>query len=439
MGQIQETTIPTWYARKPYIHFDLPLSPKEAEAYVTNPQRVARHAFYPLLAYDIITPRIRKPSPRSVKPYVKTPKHRRIAYPAHKDGYIFSFYKSLLEAPYEAWLDKNGLGEAITAFRAIGENNVTLAKKAFDFIRANPDCKIIVTDVESFFDNLDPEVLKGIWARFLGERMLPYDHYSVFKAITKYSIIERHKAFNLFGIRLSGRLNGTDSTKRLFTPRQFRERVLSRGLVEPRQGVGIPQGTSLSPLLSNMYMADLDLKMHTRISALGGRYWRYCDDILMVIPGKCEPNLLADLDHELEALRLRRSSDKTHALDGAGLKGHAQLQYLGFVFNGTEAVIRSSSIHRYHRKLKKAVRGAKARQSRESQRSGQTAPLRKQALQNMYSDKPLRGKSILRRKKGRKYSENFTHYMERAAKVMDSPRISRQRRNVLKRFWKRLQ
>ena len=432
------TAKPKWYSRKPYIHFDLPLSPKEAEAYVTDPQKVVRHAFYPLLAYEIIAPRNRSLPPESARPFMRSPKHRPIAYPAHKDGYIFSYYKSLLEAPYEVWLDKNGLGEAVTAFRSIGENNVTLAKKAFDFIKANPVCKIIVTDVESFFDNLDPGVLKGIWASFLGEQELPDDHYAVFRAITKYSTIERYKVFNLFGIRLSGRLDKANSPKRLCTPRQFREKVLSRGLVEPKPGVGIPQGTSLSPLLSNMYMANLDLRMHTRITALGGRYWRYCDDILIVIPGMCDFNILVELDHQLEALKLKRSSDKTHTLDGSGLRAQAQLQYLGFVFNGTEAVIRSSSIHRYQRKLKKAVKAARARQYRESRRSGRIAPLRKQALYNMYSDKPLRGKLIQRRKRGRKYSGNFTHYMERASEVMESPGMSRQRKNLLKRFRKRL-
>ena len=433
------STLPKWYSRKPYIHFDLPLNSKEAETFVTDPERVARHAFYPLLAYEIVTPRKRKSPVGSANPYFKTPKQRPIAYPAHKDGYIFSYYKSLLEAPYEAWLNNNGLGEAVTAFRAIGENNVTLAKKAFDFIRDYPVCKIIVTDIESFFDNLDPKILKGIWARFLGERRLPDDHYAVFKAITKYSIVERYKAFNLFGVRLSGRLSKANSPKRLCTPRQFREKVLSRGLIEPRADIGIPQGTSLSPLLSNMYMADLDWEMHTRVSALGGRYWRYCDDILIVIPGMCDAYMLRELDHQLESLKLKRSPEKTHILEGTGLSADAQLQYLGFIFNGAEAVIRSSSIHRYHRKLKKAVRVAKARQFRESQASGRSAPLRKQALHNMYSDKPLRGKLIRRRKKGRKYSGNFTHYMERAAKAMESPRISRQRKNLLKRFRERLQ
>ena len=428
------TESPQWYTKKPYIHFDLPLSPEGAKAYVSDPKKVVRHPFYPLLTYNLITPRIRKTPPGSGTPYTKEPKLRPIAYPAHKDGYIFSYYKSLLEVPYEDWLKSQGLGEAVTAFRSIGENNVTLAKKAFDFIRANPVCQIVVTDVESFFDNLNHDILKEIWTRFLGKSRLQDDHYAVYRAITNYSTVERHKAYNLFGVRLSGRLRKTDSPQRLCTPKQFRNEVIRRGLLKPSPDKGIPQGTSLSPLLSNMYMADLDSTMHRWINSLGGKYWRYCDDILMIVPGENPWDILGKLDDQLKLLKLTGSAQKTASLLGTELPTHKQLQYLGFVFNGTDAVIRSSSIHRYHRKLKKAVRMAKGRQYQESVRSQRSAPLRKQALYNMYSDKPIRGKRIRARIHKRKYKGNFTHYMDRAAKLMESSRIARQRRKVLKKF-----
>ena len=429
------TTTSKWYAKKPYIHFDLPLSPEDAKAYVSDPNKVARHPFYPLLSYQLITPRIRKSPPGSASPFTTEPKYRPIAYPSHKDGYIFSYYKSILEHPYEDWVNKQGLRDVITAFRSNGENNVTLAKKSFEFIKDNPVCQIVVTDVESFFDNLDHNLLKEIWARFLGKSKLPDDHYSVYKAITRYSTVERHEAYNLFGFRLSGRLSRTNSPRRLCTPKQFRDKVVSRGLIERHViSKGVPQGTSLSPLLSNMYMADLDSAMYAYISSLGGKYWRYCDDILIVVPGTGKTDILRKLDRQLESLKLSRNQAKTTLLGGTDLPTRKQLQYLGFVFNGTDAVIRSSSIHRYHRKLKKAVRKARVLQSIESKRSQTTAPLRKQALYNMYSDKPVRGKRILSRVQNRKYKGNFTHYMDRAAESMGSLRIARQRRKVLKKF-----
>ena len=196
----------------------------------------------------------------------------------------------------------------------------------------------------------------------------------------------------------------------------------------------IPQGTSLSPLLSNMYMADLDLAMHDWITSLSGRYWRYCDDILVVIPDEDGPDVLQKLDSQLELLCLKRSKPKTSEFIGSDLTSREQLQYLGFLFNGSEVVVRSSSIHRYRRKLRKGIRMAKGRQAQESQGKSLPAPFRKQALYNMYSDKPVRGKRIQARNRRRRFIGNFVTYMDRAAKQMNSPSITRQREKVLKRF-----
>lgn len=438
----------SWYNRKPYLHFDLPSSEKSAVTYVCDPDKVARHAFYPLITYDILTPRFRKnPKTKKVdrepvtgKPISET-KKRRIAYPSHKDGYIFSYYKSLLEPRYEQWLKTEGLTESVTAFRSIGENNITLAKKAFEFISANPGCQIIATDVEGFFDNIDHQELKTVWAKFLGVARLPDDHYAVYKAISQYSVVDRHKVYSLFGISASNILNRRDTTNRICTPQQFRDKVIPRKLIKPApgrpKGIGIPQGTSLSPLLSNMYMADLDLAMHQWITSLGGRYWRYCDDILIVLPQGCAVNVLAYFDWLLNRLKLSRNEEKTQSLSSQDLPGK-QLQYLGLLFNGNKITIRSSSIHRYHRKIKKAIQAAKSRQKRESQGKAQKAPFRKQALYNMYSELPLRGKKIKERQKHRKYRGNFTDYMERAAKITQSSVIRRQRKKMLRRFRKRI-
>ena len=430
--------IPSWYSRKPYLHFDLPLSQQAASAYVTAPRTVVRHPFYPLLGYTLTRPRIKKCPPGSPKTFVKEQKERPIAYPSHKDGYIFSYYKSILEKPYEAWLEDHGLREAVTAFRRTGENNVSLAKQAFDFIKENPSCQIVVTDIESFFDKIDHNQLKTTWSFFTGDNKLSEDHYAVYKAITRFSIVERHKAYNLFGIRLSGRLNRGSSPKRLCTAKQFREKVIPRGLVKPgpgvSQGIGIPQGTSLSPLLSNMYMANLDSAMNQWIISLDGKYWRCCDDILIVIP-RGDPKIILDkLDSQLNKLALTRSIGKTQTMNSTELSSQKQLQYLGFIFNGRDIMVRSSSIHRYHRKSKKAVWAAEIRQNQAIRDGQPQAPFRKRALYNMFTELPLRGTRIKKHKQNQKFRGNFSHYMYRSAKAMGSPRIAQQRRKMLKRF-----
>lgn len=438
------SNISSWYKRKSYPHFDLPLSKKAAESFVLSFREEQSHAFHPLIAYKIVTPRTRKDpltrkipkDPQTGRP-IKAYKTRPIAYPSHKDGYIFSYYKSLLEEHYEQWLKENTLGESVTAFRRLKKNNITLAREAFDFVRANPTCKIIVTDVEGFFDSIDHQVLKRNWGFFLSEDKLPEDHYAVFKAVTKYCTVERSELYQAFSASIRKRPNSNRGPDRICTPDDFRKKIAKGNLIKRSSGwdqeVGIPQGTSLSPLLSNMYMADFDLAMYRRTSFLGGRYWRYCDDILIVIPSILEFGILQYIDNLLGKLKLSRSKDKTQVLYSSQLP-RKQLQYLGFLFNGEKIAVRSSSIHRYHHKLKKAIGAAKIRQREQGKKGATKAPFRKQAIYNMYSELPLRGKKAKARKRKQKYRGNFTHYMEMSARVMGSVTIGRQRKRLLRRL-----
>ena len=442
-----------WYSRKPYLHFDEPLGEAAALGYVSDPENVARHPFYPLLSYELSNPRIKKLALGSDKLFERVPKVRPIAYPSHKDGYIFSYYKHLLEPVYEEWLREQEMGGSVTAFRSkTGENNISLATKAFRFIRDNPDCWILATDVESFYEKLDHGVLKQIWHRFLpsgcySAGRLPPDHFAVYKAVTRYTAAKRYKVYNRLGLRSSGYLKRErGAPERLCSPRVFRDKIAGRGLVEPNPGLksnrGIPQGTSLSPLLSNMYMADFDLAVSHLVGPLGGRYWRYCDDILIVVPGVHPPHLLPQIDCLLTAIRLKRSEEKTQELSGSELRRCRQLQYLGLIFNGSDVMIRSSSIHRYHRKLKKGLRAAGYRQFWESCDSGMKAPFRRQALYNMYSELPVRGAKIRRRQERMKHSGNFIRYLDKVVRNLDddlgTDRVKRQQRKLLRRFRRKL-
>ncbi len=427
-----------WYSKKPYPHFDLPLSEFAATEFVSNAQAIARHPFHPLIQYSLTRPRIKKVETENGRKLIKEPKTRTIAYPSHKDGYIFACYKGLLEGPYEAWLNANALNETVTAFRSINQNNITLAKKAFDFVRLHPGCEIIATDIESFFDQIDHAILKQVWQRFLAVTRLPADHFAVFRAVTHYSVVERHKLYNKLGLPLRRRRKGPRDIRRLCAPTQFRHKIVLSNLVKPSAGsaagVGIPQGTSLSPLLSNMYLSDLDLEMRDLVTQQGGRYWRYCDDILIVLPKGGSDTVLAELDRCLVSLNLSRSHEKTQTLKHAELSSQRQLQYLGLIFNGDNVLIRPSSIHRYHRKIKRGTAAADVRREHETERAGQRAPFRQQALYNLYSELPLRGKKIRRRKHWQKFTGNFTHYMAWAAEQTTSPNIERQRKRALRRL-----
>ena len=99
VGTMRSTTPSPWYKRKPYIHFDLPLSKQRVIDYVTDPRKVVQHSFYPLLGYNLTKPRIRRCPLDFPKPFIKDPKARPIAYPAHMDGNIFHITSPSWKSP----------------------------------------------------------------------------------------------------------------------------------------------------------------------------------------------------------------------------------------------------------------------------------------------------------------------------------------------------
>lgn len=114
------------------------------------------------------------------------------------------------------------------------------------------------------------------------------------------------------------------------TVRRVRE-LLRAGLVEglawhDPEG-GIPQGSALSPLLSNVYLRGLDEAM----LAAGHAYVRYADDIVVLAAdeaGAGDAALLLDTLVEQQGLRLnRRKTQRGHLRDG--------FTYLGMRFDAT--------------------------------------------------------------------------------------------------------
>jgi RNA-directed DNA polymerase len=253
---------------------------KRAENLVTDPTAVARHAFYPLISYEITSKKLTK-APNSHKLVAKG-KIRPISYAAHLDSHIYSYYAHLLSIRYEAFLTKNDLTDSILAFRQLGKNNINFAADAFSEIRRRGNCAAVALDISGFFDNLDHELLKQSWCSLLDVTRLPQDHFAVFRSITKYSRVDRSKLYRALNISTH---NPRSGRYRVCTASQFRDVVRRQGLITQNPATfGIPQGTPISAILSNIYMMGFDLAMQQRIHHIGGLYYRYCDDILLIVP-----------------------------------------------------------------------------------------------------------------------------------------------------------
>ena len=411
-----------------YPHFDKPLSFKKAQPLITSTEWVAHHSFFPFISFSVVTKKVKKDS-LTGKAIFKPPKERQILYASHIDSLIYGYYATILSERYNAALVKHDLESEVIAFRSIfKKSNVDFANDAFEEIKSRGSCSAVALDITGFFDNIDHALLKSSWMNIIQEKNLPNDHYAVYKSITRYSHVLRDSAMAELAIPANAKIANWDG---LCNAETFREKIRSNGLIKTNNTKkGIPQGSPISALLSNIYMLSFDLEIKAKVDAIGGKYYRYCDDILIIIDSEHVNSIasyVSDLTskHKLE-INISKTETTTFLEVIPGeikILQQKPMQYLGFTFDGTRKLIRSAAFANYSHKMKRGVSLAKqtARKHNKIRRKkGQKSqPIYKKSLYEMYSHLGQR---------------NFITYGHRAANIMGSDAIKKQ----LKPLWDRL-
>lgn len=432
--------MPLAYTHKPrtYLHFDPPPAATSAEALATAPDRVARHAFYPFLGFSLTTPKVQKGASGE---FIRKDKKRPIKLAAHMDAAIYAHYGRIIAEAYEAEVTARGLGECIIAFRRPsrpGQNNISFAHEVFEFIDHHRPCVAVGLDVEKFFDRLGHDVLKQCWQATLRLTRLPPDHFNLFKSLTDFTWVDRTAAYRAAGVSPHNPKPKDIRRTRICSPQVFREKIRGAGLIwrnpEHAQRRGIPQGAPISALLSNIYMLEFDTAMQAAVSAHGGLYRRYCDDIVVVVPPSAQAEIEALAIAEITALELTINPSKTtRATFPAGIgtlsANGDRTQFLGFDYDGVRTLIRASSLTRYYGKMRRGVQMARLTQRKhnkiEAAEGRPPTGLKTRQLYIRYSY--LIHRRFRRKESGHdRQSENFITYAYRAAKTMGAPEIKRQ-------------
>ena len=345
------------------------------------------------------------------------------------------------------------LTQVPTAFRKIpgGPSNIDHAKEVFDFIEQNRPCVALAFDVEKFFDTLSHRKIRIAWAGMLEGDRLPPDHYQVYRSLTRFAWVSRKATYDEFGIsEYNPKLKEPNPRRsRICSPTEFRQQIREAGLIQhnPESAKGIPQGSPMSAILSNIYMLPVDRIMHTWATNLGGLYRRYCDDIIVVIP----PEHADSTEHLMHALIehecLRLNTGKTERVVFGGPIGSVaaedkKLQYLGFTFDGRTILLRQSSLDRYYGKMRKGVNQAVKCQKKQIRRSGYQR-LKTRRLQLKYSHLVRRQRGNKRllledRRKCLSKRSNFISYGLRASEKLDSAAIRNQIRAHWGKLWKQI-
>lgn len=352
-----------WYVSKNYPHFDLPISFAGAKRYVLNPAKIANHDFYPFLAYEIVTRRYKG------KEKGASNKERPIKYASHLDGNIYSYYGLKLGKLNEARILAHGLNECVIGYRAGLGSNIHLARKAIKEIQVRKECVAIALDISDFYGHIDHNNLEVEWQKTLNEPKLPKDHLAIFRSLTKWTCVDRDKLAKRLSLPSKLPLRLIDSPSILRTIRkEDKNRTPEEKIFQTNpHNYGIPQGSPMSSLLSNIYMLPFDIRMSAFAEKIGGFYRRYSDDILFICDKKLLQNVLSEIDAGLaeRGKELKRNKDKDHISHFSwDTKKQTQtcdkeFQYLGFTFDGKNIRIRSQTLSKYHRRIKFATRSAK--------------------------------------------------------------------------------
>ena len=182
-------------SRKNYSHFDYRVDLSNCKDYISDPNKVAEHGFYPFIHYKKQTIKY------NGKTRQKKTKNRDICYAAHLDRCIYQYYSYILNELYNSCVYQNGISDVPIAYRTdLGKSNIYFAHKAYEYIRTHKPCYIMIGDFTGFFDNLDHSYLKQMWCQLIGCPCLPQDHYNIYKNVTKYSTWDRSDILALNGL-----------------------------------------------------------------------------------------------------------------------------------------------------------------------------------------------------------------------------------------------
>ena len=259
---------------KYYLHLDKKLTPAKLAEYITNPDNISTHAFLPFIAYTHTDTKLHKPN--GIIEYKE--KKRSISYPSHLDGQIYVYYAYLLSQPYEQLLNQYQLQTNVTAFRKISATidgktiakcNIHFAKDVFDVIRDKQNCVVLCYDISGFFDNLNHQLLKQAWCDLLDVERLPTDHFKVYNSLTQFAYVDKVKLYQTLGLSLNSRTLHK-RYQSLCTPQDFRQKIRNGNLIKRNlKPKGIPQGSPISGILSNIYMLSCDKAMKQLVGESG--------------------------------------------------------------------------------------------------------------------------------------------------------------------------
>jgi RNA-directed DNA polymerase len=312
-------------------------------------------------------------------------------------------------------------------------SNSHFAHDVFGFIAHTDGCHVLCFDISNFFDRLSTDVLKKKWAQVLGGETLPDDHFKVYESLVDFRYVEEGQLIENFRGKFARNprqhgfdwASGGSLTHRICSYSELRavkRDVAAQGqhLIQRKDALGItgiPQGTAISGLLSNIFMIDFDMAIKLYIDSIGGFYRRYSDDICIIVPTtvaftqvedyvqqQLEKNCTSSiaLNHTKTEKKIYQNTENHPVVVDSQNNQLSVIQYLGFYFDGKHVFIRNSTVSKDRGKIVRLVK-----QHKKGMRRINTLKVYKQRSPRVITPYDVRKHKW------------FVYYTERAASVHD--------------------
>ncbi|WP_106496268.1 reverse transcriptase domain-containing protein [Lentibacillus sp. Marseille-P4043] len=402
------------YETKYYLHFDDRVRIEHVKNKIQDPNWVSSYAFLPSIHFKInfnkyVTISNDKTLSTNQRKRKKK-KVRQIFYAAHKDRFIYKYYGDRLNNAYNSYAEWNGIDDIALAYR----NN------------------------KNGKNNIDHRTLKQNMKTVLGVEELPTDWYKVFKNLTQFSYVNKSDIDiflkQKYGVKKLKELMKMQKLTKIMTPAEFR--VFKEGhLYKNKKPYGIPQGSGMSAVSSNVHLIHFDQKIKAWADAHKALYRRYCDDLILIIPITSTSSKVETIKNEVlqiiqaykeQGLKIQEEKTEIRIYSNGVLldesRQNSTLDYLGFVTDGQSVRIREKSLFKYY---------CRAYRKADTSRRVALATKRKGPKEKLYKIYTHLGFNY----KGR---GNFITYAYKAHEKMDKLKTKSLIRKQVKRHWGRI-
>ncbi|KXY42242.1 reverse transcriptase domain-containing protein [Bacillus sp. FSL M7-1020] len=440
------------YETKSYLHFDNRVKIEHVKKSIQDPEWIKKHAFFPFIHFEIKFEKyvvkdlsnineLKKVSlPKDLKE--KKSKIRKIYYSSHIDSHIYKYYGDILNLAYNDYAVANEIDSNVLAYRnnKKGLNNIDFAHEVFEFVFNYKKAIIISLDFTSFFDKINHKKLKKNIKDVLKCDELPKDIYKIYKSITQFSYVNKSDVdeflIQKYGYELLKQKKKDNSLSRIMSAKEYREFKKTNKLYKNKKSFGIPQGSGMSAVCSNIHLIHFDQELKKWANSKNALYRRYCDDLILVIPENGDilerVKFLKDEviniveKYRDDGLIIQPEKTEIRFYENGLIKGEngerSKLDYLGFVTDGEAVKIREKSLFKYHTRAYR-----KARVCRNiTLKTGEKFERGK--LYKIYTHL------------GFKYKKhgNFISYAEKAHGLMKTLPVKSLIKNQIKRHWYRI-